>query len=125
MGVQEKPDIIDIIEKRDYSGMAMSEECQNKDYLNLLWNGSQWKEIRKTTKENLDGGFVGGYDCQRAGGRSVVGHRGMAIGFRKATEDVMIPNIYKLKLNPWHYNSEEPRTTEAVAARWQYTEPCG
>ena len=34
MGVQEKPDIIDIIEK-NYSGMAMSKECQNKDYLNL------------------------------------------------------------------------------------------
>ena len=41
MGVQEKPDIIDITEKKYYSGMAMSKECQNKDYLNLLWNGSQ------------------------------------------------------------------------------------
>ena len=27
--------------KKDYSGMAMSKECQSKDYLNLLWNGSQ------------------------------------------------------------------------------------
>ena len=28
--------------------------------------------------------------------------------------------VIKLKLNPWHYSSEEPRLTEAVAARWQY-----
>ena len=28
-------------------------------------------------------------------------------------------------LNPWHYSSEEPRTTEAVAARWHYRGPCG
>ena len=27
---------------------------------------------------------------------------------------------HKLKLNPWCYSSEEPRPTEAVAARWQY-----
>ena len=40
MGVQERPDTIDIIEK-NYSGMVMSKECQSKDYLNLIWNGSQ------------------------------------------------------------------------------------
>ena len=28
-------------------------------------------------------------------------------------------------LNPWRYSSEEPRPTEAVAARWQYRGPCG
>ena len=26
---------------------------------------------------------------------------------------------------PWRYSSEEPRPTEAVAARWQYRGPCG
>ena len=46
-----------------------------------------------TTKENLDGGCARGYDCQRVGGRSLDGQRGMAFGFRKATEDVMIPEI--------------------------------
>ena len=30
-------------------------------------------------------------------------------------------NSLKLKLNPWHYSSEEPRPTEVVAARWQYS----
>ena len=25
----------------------------------------------------------------------------------------------KIKLNPWRYSSEEPRPTEAFAARWQ------
>ena len=25
-----------------------------------------------------------------------------------------------MKLNPWRYSSEEPRPTEAVAARWQF-----
>ena len=29
------------------------------------------------------------------------------------------------KINPWRYSSEEPRPTEAVAARWQYRGPCG
>ena len=47
-----------------------------------------------TTKENLDGGCARGYDCQRVGGGSMDGQRGMAFGFRKATEDVMIPEIY-------------------------------
>ena len=31
----------------------------------------------------------------------------------------------EFKFNPWHYSSEEPRPTEAVAARWQYRGPCG
>ena len=31
----------------------------------------------------------------------------------------------KLKLNPWHYSSEEPRPTEVFAAKWQYRGPCG
>ena len=30
----------------------------------------------------------------------------------------------EIKLNPWRYSSEEPRPTEAVAARWQYRGPC-
>ena len=30
-----------------------------------------------------------------------------------------------IKLNLWCYSSEEPRPTEAVAARWQYRGPCG
>ena len=28
--------------------------------------------------------------------------------------------IIIIKLNPWRYSPEEPRPTEAVAARWQY-----
>ena len=28
-------------------------------------------------------------------------------------------------LYPWRYSSEEPWSTEAVAARWQYKGPCG
>ena len=31
----------------------------------------------------------------------------------------------KIKLNSWHYSSEEPRPTEAVATIWQYRGPCG
>ena len=46
-----------------------------------------------TTEENLDGGCARGYDYQRVGGRSMDGQRGMAFGFWKATEDVMIPKI--------------------------------
>ena len=30
-----------------------------------------------------------------------------------------------IKLNPWRYSSEEPRPTEAVAARRQYRGLCG
>ena len=38
---------------------------------------------------------------------------------------VIIIVIIIIKLNPWHYSSEEPRPTEVVAARWQYRGPCG
>ena len=51
------------------------------------------KKEEGTTKENLDGGCTRGYDCQRVGGRSMDGQRIMTFGFRKATEDVMIPEI--------------------------------
>ena len=33
--------------------------------------------------------------------------------------------VVKIKLNPWCYSPEEPRPTEVVAARWQYSRPCG
>ena len=51
------------------------------------------KKEEGTTKENLDGECARGYDCQRVGGGSMDGQRGMAFGFRKTTEDVMIPEI--------------------------------
>ena len=51
------------------------------------------KKEEGTTKENLDGGCARGYDCQRVRGGSMDGQRGMAFGFRKATEDVMISQI--------------------------------
>ena len=35
------------------------------------------------------------------------------------------PINYVIKLNPWLYSPEEPRSTEAVAARWQHSGPCG
>ena len=41
MGVQEKPDIIDFIEKKRLQWCGHVKECQHKDYLNLLWSGSQ------------------------------------------------------------------------------------
>jgi len=34
MGVKGKPDIIDIIEQKDYNGMAMSNGCQRREYRN-------------------------------------------------------------------------------------------
>ena len=34
MGVKGKPDIIDIIEQKDYSGMAVSKGCQRREYQN-------------------------------------------------------------------------------------------
>ena len=43
--------------------------------------------------------------------------------WRKDVDLKIIPP--KFKLNPWHYSSEEPRPTEAVATIWQYGGPCG
>jgi hypothetical protein len=34
MRVKGKPDIIDIIEKKDYNGMATSRGCQRREYRN-------------------------------------------------------------------------------------------
>jgi hypothetical protein len=34
MGVKGKPDIINIIEKKDYNGMATSKECQRREHKN-------------------------------------------------------------------------------------------
>ena len=34
MGVKGKPDIIDIIEKKNYNGMATLKECQRREYQN-------------------------------------------------------------------------------------------
>jgi hypothetical protein len=34
MGVKGKPDIIDIIEKKNYNGMVTSKGCQRKEYQN-------------------------------------------------------------------------------------------
>jgi hypothetical protein len=34
MGVKRKPDIIDIIEKKDYNVMATSKGCQRREYQN-------------------------------------------------------------------------------------------
>ena len=38
---------------------------------------------------------------------------------------LLLLSLLKIKLNPWRYSSEEPRVTEAVAAKWQYMGPCG
>ena len=40
-------------------------------------------------------------------------------------QNTLMMTMIKIKLNLWHYSSEEPRPTEAAAARWQYREPCG
>ena len=48
------------------------------------------RKKERATKENLDGG----YDCRRVGGRSMDGQRGKAFGFRKATEDAMVPGTF-------------------------------
>ena len=34
MGVKGKPDIVDIIQKKDYNGMATSKGCQRREYQN-------------------------------------------------------------------------------------------
>jgi hypothetical protein len=38
MGVKGKPDIIDIIEKKNYNGMATSRGCQRSEYQNEKQN---------------------------------------------------------------------------------------
>ena len=70
----------------------MLKECQNNDYLNLLWSESQQKQ-RRRDDQRKPGWRVCKRLCQRVRGRSMDGQRGMAFGFQKAMEDVMIPEI--------------------------------
>ena len=55
-------------------------------------------------------------------------HEKLRDSFLVSKSIVLVNNLLQISVtykNPWRYSPEEPRPTEAVAARRQYRGPCG
>jgi hypothetical protein len=108
MGVKEKPDIIDIIEKKRLQRYGhvkrMQEERQPK--LIMEWiPGERRKRGPPPPKiKNVDGRRTSSHGNKTSRSRSVVKQIGMVFGFRKTATAVVGPEIDRLLLLCWIYS---------------------
>jgi IS5 family transposase len=94
MGVKEKPDIIDIIEKKRLQWYGhvkrMQEERLPKSIMEWI-PGERRKRGRP--KKNMEGRCTSSQGNKRFRSRSVVKQKGMVFGFRKTATAVVGPEI--------------------------------
>jgi hypothetical protein len=94
MGVKEKPDIIDIIEKKrlqwyGHVKRMQEERLQKKNY----GVDTRGKKKKRASKKNVDGRCTSGHENKTFRSRSVVKQKGMVFGFRKTATAVVGPEI--------------------------------
>jgi hypothetical protein len=92
MGVKEKPDIIDIIEKKMLHWYGHVKRMQEERLPKLIM---EWipGERRGRPKKNLEGRRTSGQGNKTSRSRSVVKQKGMVFGFRKTATAVVGPEI--------------------------------
>jgi hypothetical protein len=92
MGVKEKPDIIDIIERKRLQWYAHVKRMQEEKLPKLImeWIPGERRK-RGRPKKNLDGRCMNSHENKTFRSRSVVKQKGMLFGFRKTVTAVTRP----------------------------------
>ena len=92
MGVKEKPDIIDIIERKrlQWYGHVKRMQDERQPKLIMEWD-TRGKKKKRTSKKNVDGRCTSSHENGVFRSRSVVKQKGMVFGFRKTATAVTRP----------------------------------
>jgi hypothetical protein len=89
MGVKEKPDIIDIIERKRLQWYGHVKRVQEERLPKLIMEWIPGGEKKKrTSKTNVDGRCTSSHENKTFRSRSVVKQKGMVFGFRKTATAV-------------------------------------
>jgi len=92
MGVKEKPDIIDIIERKRLQWYGHVKRMQVERLPKLIMEWILGERRKKTTsKKNVDGRCTNSHENKTFRSRSVVKQKGMVFGFRKTATAVTRP----------------------------------
>jgi len=92
MGVKGKPDIIDIIEKKDYMGWPRQQDARRENTKTNYGIDTTGEKGKRTSKKNVDGRGTSSHDNKKCRARSMEKQRGMAFGFRKTATAVINPD---------------------------------
>jgi hypothetical protein len=92
MGVKEKPDIIDIIERKrlQWYGHVIKDARRETTKINYGVD-TRGKKKKRTSKKNVDGRRTSSHETKTFRSRSVVKQQGMVFGFRKTATAVTRP----------------------------------
>jgi hypothetical protein len=92
--VKEKPDIIDIIEKKRLQGYGHVKRMQEERLPKLImeWIPGERRK-RGRPKKSVDGRRTSSHGNKTSRSRSVVKQKGMVFGFRKTATAVVGPEI--------------------------------
>jgi IS5 family transposase len=98
MGVKEKPDIIDIIEKKRLQWYGHVKRMQEERLPKLImeWIPGERRK-RGRTKKNVDGRRTSSHGNKTFRSRSVVKQKGRVFGFRKTATAVTRPEIEEVE----------------------------
>jgi hypothetical protein len=91
MGVKEKLDIIDIIERKRLQWYGHVKRMQEERIPKLIM---EWKK-KRTSKKNVDGRCTSSHENKTFGSRPVVKQKGIVSGFRKTATAVIRPERKK------------------------------
>jgi Tfp pilus assembly pilus retraction ATPase PilT len=92
MGVKEKPDIIDIIQRKRLQWYGHVKRMQEERLPKLImeWIPEERRK-KRTSKKNVDGSCTSSHENKTFRSRSVVKQKGMVFGFRKTATAVTRP----------------------------------
>jgi hypothetical protein len=91
MGVKEKPDIIDSIERKRLQWYGHVKRMQNERLPKLIMEWIPEEKKKRTSKKNVDGRWTSNHENKTFRSRSVVKQKGMVFGFRKTATAVTRP----------------------------------
>jgi hypothetical protein len=90
--MKEKLDIIDIIQKKDYNGMASQKDARGQDTKINYGMDTRGEKKKRTSKKNMDGRSTSSHDNKKFRTGSVEKQGGMAFGFQKTATAVIKPD---------------------------------
>jgi hypothetical protein len=93
MGVKEKPDIIDVIEKKRLQWYGHVKRMQEERLPKLIMDWIPGKEEKEDVQKNVDGRRTSSHGNKTSRSRTVVKQKGMVFGFRKTATAVVGPEI--------------------------------
>jgi hypothetical protein len=91
MGVKEKPDIIDIIERKRLQWYGHVKSMQEERLPKLIMEWIPGERRKRMSKKNVDGRCTSSHENKTFRSRSVVKQKGMVFGFWKTATAVTRP----------------------------------